>query len=362
MFGSLQPTLCQIDGEDAAAYRRMYCGTCKALGDEYGLAARPLLSYDVVLFATVIEALRTEPSAESRCRCPLMPLVHRPIVTPASPAMRIAAALQMALTDQWLADQQADGHPTVALARPLTRGRAARAREELAALGLDPRPLQDLSERQVHVEATTRDFVRAAEPTAGLLATIFARIGSLPGSIAEVAPATPGASGLHSLGRNLGLVIYGLDALEDLNEDRRSGAFNPGIDEGGRVSAARVATMGAELERALAAIAHSVARIPWQRYGAVLADVLCQGLPQRVVGALAGARSLAEPAATGRPQAGGVWPDHQQARRGKRRRRKRADTWCCYGCDCCDCCHCCSTRGDGCCSDCCDCCLCDWSP
>jgi hypothetical protein len=75
MFGTLRPSLCGLPLDDRQAYRRAYCGTCKALGDDYGQVARPLLSYDMVFLAAIVEGCQREPSQTASCRWPHS---HRP--------------------------------------------------------------------------------------------------------------------------------------------------------------------------------------------------------------------------------------------------------------------------------------------
>ena len=69
---------------------------------------------------------------------------------------------------------------------------------------------------------------------------MFSQIPALPGT-APLDAAQQDA--LLGLGEALGGLVYGIDALEDLAEDLRDGAFNPCI-VGGRVEAAREGRTG----------------------------------------------------------------------------------------------------------------------
>ena len=124
MFGTLGPKLCSLPKEDRTVYRRAYCGTCKALGDDYGQLARPLLSYDMVFVAAIIEATRSEESAHETCRCPLLPVLQKPILSPESTSTKLAAALQVALASAWFDDQVDDGSVLFRPAQLLARGKA----------------------------------------------------------------------------------------------------------------------------------------------------------------------------------------------------------------------------------------------
>ena len=109
MFGTLKPHTCRLGCDRKHEYATFYCGLCKSLGDNFGTLTRALLNYDAVFLALVADALMDVEAAPDRCRCPILPVTFRPTVRPDSTAMRYAAAMQMLLSDQWLADRAADG-------------------------------------------------------------------------------------------------------------------------------------------------------------------------------------------------------------------------------------------------------------
>ena len=288
MFGTLRPNLCQLSREQGQAYRRMYCGTCKALGDHYGQLARPLLSYDIVLFASVIEALQPTAATTDSCRCPILPIVHRPTFSPDSPSMHVAAAVQVVLADQWLADQVQDGSRAIGLARPLLgmSARARRAADDLRDFGFDVQALTRMSESQLAVERETRHFARAAEPTAAVLQSMF-------GQLAELSQQPVLASALAQLGRHVGTAVYALDALDDLQDDLTRERFNPCLDRNGRISLIGLEQLASALKAALRGIEVAVMTIPWRRHRDIVHNVLCQRFATRCRRALARAREQA---------------------------------------------------------------------
>jgi hypothetical protein len=86
MFGTARPRPCALPGPDRQAFRHLYCGTCKGL-HAYGTPTRALTSWDAVLLGAIVEGLQDEAAPYGTCRCPLNPLVHKPIVAgaPAEP-------------------------------------------------------------------------------------------------------------------------------------------------------------------------------------------------------------------------------------------------------------------------------------
>ena len=284
MFGTLRPQPCRLDEDTRADYRRLYCGTCKGIGAHFGLAHRATLTWDVVLLGAAIEALLHDASDPSSCRCPLNPLSHRPILAPESVSMQVASAVQILLTDQWVADQHRDGSSLASWVRPLTSAPTAHAAQRLRDLGLDPTPLTALDHHQAVVEREGPDIVRAAEPTADAIGALFAQLPRLPGTV----QADPQA--LRQLGHGVGAAIYTIDALEDLEKDLRSADFNPCITADGRIDGEQVEACVCLLLDGVSRIAHAIDVLPLQRHRALLHHVLVDQLPRRADRAVTGAR------------------------------------------------------------------------
>jgi len=289
MFGTVRPRPCSLPDVERQRYRRLYCGTCKGLGSHFGTHTRPILSYDAVLLAAVVDGLTDEPAEDASCRCPLNPLAFRPTLDHDSTPMRMAASVQLALADEWLADHAADGTAlwnTLRLALP--RGSVDL---ELRTLGVDA-PLQGLSERQNRVErpgVTTP--AEAAEPTAVVLEHLF---GGLVDLEDVASPLVVERRRLRRMGRALGTCIYLLDALEDLQRDARNGTFNPCLraDHGNYLPCSdRVRETEALLLAASEQLGADVAALPWRRNRALLEHAIGDALPSRIAGAVAAARS-----------------------------------------------------------------------
>ena len=227
MFGTLKPHSCGLACDRRHAYATFYCGLCKGLGDHFGTATRALLTYDAVFLALVVDGLMVERAAPDTCRCPMLPLVHRPTVSPDSVAMRYASAMQLLLVDQFLADRSEDGKRVAKVARPLLSSRVTHAYAMLGELGVSMDEVRGFEQVQARVERSLdADGHAASEPTRRALGLAFERMTGLPGVSEEVA--SDGArEALRELGRALGGAIYLIDALDDLEKDHASGAFNP---------------------------------------------------------------------------------------------------------------------------------------
>ncbi|HEU4535342.1 MAG TPA: DUF5685 family protein [Polyangiaceae bacterium] len=300
MFGTLKPQRCRLPLVERQAHERLYCGLCQSLGEGYGTAVRGLLSHDAVFLALLAEGLQGEPAAHASCRCPLVPIVHRPTLSPESPAMRYAAAYQLLLADQFLADRQADGRRLFGAARALLARHVARARRGLVGLGLDPSPLEGFESRQLACERRARvEATDAARPTAEALSIVLAHAADLPGADPRAAGPETRAE-LGALGFALGAIIYLQDALEDLRNAALAGAFNPclGPGAGGRPAPdrRRVERACRALDDALGRARHSLRALPLRRHRALLESVLEGELGRRARAAMQSARAWASEA------------------------------------------------------------------
>jgi hypothetical protein len=279
MFGTLKPHTCRLGCDRRRAYETFYCGLCQSLGHGYGTLSRALLNYDAVFLALCADGLMDEAAAPDRCRCPMMPVTFRPTVSPSSPAMRYAAAMQMLLSDQWLADRAEDGRRAARAARPLIAGKVAAARATLAELSISLADLDGFERVQAAREVPGVTGPReAAEPTAAALERVFARMADLPGVTAE-ARGEEGRAALGTLGRHLGSAIYLVDALDDLPKDHRGGAFNPCLvrdkrDGSLQVSWPRVEAAWSLLHDDLAALDRLATALPLRRHRDLVHSVI----------------------------------------------------------------------------------------
>ncbi len=281
MFGTLRPALCRLPTKDRQAYRRAYCGTCKALGD-YGLLARPLLSYDIVFLAALVESTRQDASETSTCRCPLLPILQKPIIAPSSVSVRVAAAVQVILASAWFDDQVLDGNPTYRPARSLAQSKANKAHEELALLRIPLSRALGLGIRQSEVEARSKDIRQLAAPTSDILIEFLVSIPNLPNSMPM---SEESQAALARLGGALGLAIYAVDALEDLEGDVQRGRFNPCIDDTGLVDASAVQRTSDILSDALVGIEEALGSVSVLR-GERALRAATQGLAKRARSAM----------------------------------------------------------------------------
>lgn len=299
MFGTLKPTHAALGCAARRDWQQFYCGTCQGIGDQFGLPYRGLLSHDAVFLGLLVDGLQATAAPPDRTRCPILPVVSRPTVSPCSTAMRYAAAVQVLLAEQWAADRAIDGRTLARLGQRVLAGPAEQARATLAALGSDLAELIGFEQQQAAIEVRGHTTpAQAAEPTASALGLVFERIVALPGTSAR----SDLGEHLRALGRSVGSAIYLIDALEDLGEDLRSQAFNPCLSPRGAkmvIDAAKLRAATRLLQHARADIRTRLDALPLLRHRAVLFNILVTALGTRATQAIAQAEAL--DARDGRP-------------------------------------------------------------
>lgn len=232
MFGLMRPVRkCSGDAKYKGKARMHYCGTCKTIGQEYGQSSRMLLNYDAVFLAELLTLLSNEDTNDWNAAlkatniCFTMPKKNEESPVP----LRYAAASNVFLaalkTDDNIRDKAAKRYK---LLRWFLSDSFKKSAAELEKFGVDVSffwqqvELQQALEREVSPDfAKLSDlFSYYAAPTVAMTATLFER--------AAFAIQRPDyAADLANIGAQLGLIVYALDAFEDLQRDIYSGEFNP---------------------------------------------------------------------------------------------------------------------------------------
>lgn len=218
MFGYVRPFKPEIKYRDMEAYKSVYCALCKALGEEYGWAARMTLSYDGTFIALIGAALRPEPARICRGRCTCNPL-KKCVYYYGGSEVSYAAAVNVLLTAAKCRDTVADGtfwermraRVLLALLRRAERRAARREPGAAACIRMQMNAQQALERARCDVPD------RAAEPTAMMTAAF----------LAHFAPNDAQRQVLHTLGYQLGRWVYLADAFDDLRADLAAGGYNP---------------------------------------------------------------------------------------------------------------------------------------
>ncbi len=245
MLGVLHACRSTLDDDLLTQWQAHLCGLCLTLRDGTGQLARTLVNTDAVLLSVLTEAQCDRPAPRTQAGpCPLRGMRTAAVVPASDLAVRLGATASLTLAAAKAGDVAAEraagtggrgltglrGAAVGTLAGPLRR-RAVADPVTASAVGVTA-VLDDL-DTQVAVEAAVRPgdpLAAVTAPTARACARMFATSARLAGRPANEAP-------LHELGAAFGALAHLLDAVEDLDADRRSGAFNPVLATGTPLSA-----------------------------------------------------------------------------------------------------------------------------
>lgn len=216
MLGYVTTEKSELKMREYEVYSGYYCGVCKSIGRRYGQVPRMVLSYDAAFLALLFAGLDGEEDEPSREHCMIHPIRKKTIVS--NPAVDYAADVMLILAWHKLLDDARDeGRVYAGAALKLLKRIYRKLEEDRPSLCRKIREhLRELTELE---EAKCSSLDRAAEAFACLMKDIMEE-GPVPDGFRETAA-------LQSIGYHLGKWIYLMDAVDDIEENIESGAYNP---------------------------------------------------------------------------------------------------------------------------------------
>ena len=265
MFGYLAPLKGELKVREYEVYNAYYCAICHAVKRRYGQLPRLMLSYDAVLIAMLYAALSggEEAMRFSAFRCFNNPAKKRDEAG-ASEAIDYAADVMVLLGWYGLKDGKADKdqkNPLLTIAGEALVRRAGRKAAER--LGDTARVISECLEEQSLLEASGEASLdRMADPTGRLMAEVL-DFSDKPE--------------LRELGYQLGRYIYIIDAADDLEKDRKSGAYNPLLLRPETNDALKTA-----LAAGLARVGEILGELPLKYHKEIIGNIVYLGLRAKV--------------------------------------------------------------------------------
>ncbi len=216
MFGYVSICREAMNDEDYRLFQSYYCGLCRATGRYVSQSARMGLSYDITFLAIVLSAVAEESCEPHDGRCMLHPMKKR-MFSDSGEAVKYAAAVGTMLTYLKLIDDVRDDKSLKAAAASVLFLRGARkARKEY------PECYNGTAEclkRLTKLEnENCPEIDRCADCFAEILKILF-----VPDFVHDEETRRI----LAWLGYNIGRWIYVADAYNDIDRDRKNGAYNP---------------------------------------------------------------------------------------------------------------------------------------
>lgn len=273
MFGYVKPYNPELRVRELEEYKAVYCGLCKQLGRSFGVFARFTLSYDFAFLAMLKTALDSEICPETeRCACIAHSFCKRLRVRE-NAAMQMAARAAMISVYYKLLDDREDEGFFRRIGAALLLPFAKRARRKALAFAdgaAADEAAAKMSAAQAQLEAEKCQIPdAAAEPTANFLAAV----------LKNCAATAEQAAVLERFGYLLGRYVYLCDALDDLEDDRRRGRYNPFLYAGGE---AAIAAKNA-LFLTTAELSDDFDLLELHRYEGILENIIRIGLRAEVI-------------------------------------------------------------------------------
>lgn len=242
-------------------YQGYYCGICKSIGRRYGQIPRLTLSYDAVFLALMISSLSEDEELVKHEHCITHHMKKNPVVYD-NEVVDYAADMMVILAYHKLLDDWKDDRNIKAFGGKIMLERAygklkTKYPEACESIELSLEILSQLEKRKSgsldEVSATFADIME-------VLFTGFGQEHSQQRMLREI-------------GRNLGKWIYVIDALDDLEEDKKDGAYNPLIYR-------RNEALGVEdlLYEYLAAVVNAYDLLPIKKNKGILDNIIFMGL------------------------------------------------------------------------------------
>ena len=216
MLGYVKAAKAEMKVRDYEIYRGIYCSLCNALGKNYSVFARLLLSYDFAFAAILKLALGEKSCTFTRKRCPLNPTKkcffceQKDEINLCSHAIVIIAYYK--ILDN-IHDKEIGKRILSLLLYPviaLMHKKAKRIAPHIESI------VSESMEKQAEAESNNASVDEAADASAQALGKIFSY-----GYYGEEEQL------VYKVGYLTGRLVYILDAVDDLESDIKSGNFNP---------------------------------------------------------------------------------------------------------------------------------------
>ena len=212
MFGYVTIDKPELKVKEFYRYKSYYCGLCRTLKEEYGFRGRMTLSYDMAFLVLFLTSLYETPTKELQSHCPLHPVKKIPMLQ--NEISEYGAKLNILLVyfkceDDWKDDKSLKGIAGMHLFRKKAKELCKEYKRQAQVIQKQLKVLAVYEEKQEE----TLDL--AAGAFGKLMAELF------------VYKEDMWEQELRNFGFYLGKFIYIMDAYDDLEEDLKTGSYNP---------------------------------------------------------------------------------------------------------------------------------------
>lgn len=262
MFGYIVINQQELKFKEFDRYHAYYCGLCRDLRRDYGLAGQSTLSYDLTFLAMLLSSLYEPKERMEEVRCIVHPLKkHR---TLRNEYTAYAAAMNMLLAyykakDDWLDEHRADRLVFSRVIKNNCRNIVKKYPEKGKIISSGLREITRLE------KAGETDLDRLSGCFGEVMRTIFAYREDL------------WEDTLGEIGFYLGKYVYLLDAYDDREKDLKKNNYNPLNNMRNIDNANLEARVEEALQMMIAECARAFERLPLLRDAEVLRNILYSG-------------------------------------------------------------------------------------
>lgn len=273
MFGYVYINKPELKIKDYEAYRGVYCSLCKTLGKNYSVFARFILNYDCTFLSLLVMARSGECPGFKSGRCPFNPMKKCSYTLKAQDALDKGAALMVITSYYKLLDSIHDSgilkKVGCTLIRPFFLSWHKKAKKNFPQY---EEIVREMFLSQLEAEKSAEVCLdMAAEPTAKMLRDIM-KLEAKSESEEKV---------FSQFGYHLGRWIYLMDAANDIEDDSKSGNFNPFLIKFGEKGKVDLKEVDAVISQSCYLLTKAYELIDKTRFADILDNIIYSGLPQK---------------------------------------------------------------------------------
>ncbi len=213
MFGYITPVKSELRPQDFVLYRAFYCGICVEIGKQFGALPRYTTTYDITFLSVLTHDITHQEVEFFEGRCIGNPFTKKVMVKRNDLLTRLASA-NILLSYYKICDDILDGGSIKGRIAKTAFSKAYKKAKEIL-----PTVDKIIASRYEELRA----LEKAKESSIDRVSHSFASL------LREVASEVTGKTDENFLGLcyNIGKFVYLIDALDDIDEDSKSGNYNP---------------------------------------------------------------------------------------------------------------------------------------
>ena len=263
MFGYIYVNEQELKLKEYTIYRSFYCGLCHNLKQRYGRTAQMMLNYDLTFLALLLSGLY-EPDTESfEKRCIPHPVKKHKMVE--NEAVDYAADMCVLLSyqklkDDWEDEKKQTRRAAAAMLRPAYEKVAEKYPRQVKAIEENIRLLHEAE----HQNCKDIDYV------AGLTGKFLAELFVWKDDIWQ--------DELRTMGLFMGKYIYLMDALEDVEQDKKNKNYNLFSEYGPVWGTEKEKEIHEILVAMMTEVSRSFERLPILQNAEIIRNILYSGV------------------------------------------------------------------------------------